>query len=289
MGTFSLAPPNAKGFPYRVRKGLGKRAVRDVHLAHVRVEPDDEVILLTNRGRGWKGMVGFVPAEGGDKGLGLERGEQVIALAVLRPEAYLVLGTQGARVKRTHIADLSLPDRTWGAVMGVGDEDELLFGDVAGDGAHVLFYTAKGQLLRLDGDAINPQQTGTAAGVAGIKVTKGDRLLGGAVVSNAESEGDKWQVMVVSETGYMHRSPLSAFSVKGRGSQGMRCLRPTKSDGAVGSVTVGQRGAVDVYLADGRRQRLALEEIPATARDALGRRMVEAGGKATVARVVLLS
>jgi len=289
MGTFSLAPPNAKGFPYRVRKGLGKRAVRDVHLAHVRVEPDDEVILLTNRGRGWKGMVGFVPAEGGDKGLGLERGEQVIALAVLRPEAYLVLGTQGARVKRTHIADLSLPDRTWGAVMGVGDEDELLFGDVAGDGAHVLFYTAKGQLLRLDGDAINPQQTGTAAGVAGIKVTKGDRLLGGAVVSNAESEGDKWQVMVVSETGYMHRSPLSAFSVKGRGSQGMRCLRPTKSDGAVGSVTVGQRGAVDVYLADGRRQRLALEEIPATARDALGRRVIEAGGKAAVARVVLLS
>jgi len=280
---------DAKGFSYRVRKGLSKRAVRDVHLAHVRAEPDDEVILLTNRGRGWKGMVGFVPAGGGDKEPGLEHGERVIALAVLQPEAYLVLGTRGGKVKRTHVADLSLPDRTWDAVMGVGDEDELLFGDVAGDGAHVLFYTAEGQLLRLDGDAINPQQTGTAAGVAGIKVTKGDRLLGGAVVSNAEGEGDKWQVLVVSETGYMHRSLLSAFSVKGRGSQGMRCLRPTKSGGAVGSVAVGQGGTVDVYLADGRRQRLALEEIPATARDALGRRMVEAGGKATVARVVLLS
>jgi DNA gyrase subunit A len=280
---------DAAGFSYRASRSLTKRAVRDVHLAHVQAEPDDEVILLTNRGRGWRGTVGFVPAEGGPKELGLERGERVIGLVVLQPDAYLVLGTRAGKVKRTRVADLALLDRTWDTVIGLGKGDELLFGNVAGEGAHVLFYTARGQLLRLDGDEVNPQQTGTAGGVVGIRVKKGDRLLGGAVVPDAAAAEEKWHVVVFSETGYAHRAPLAEFSVQRRGATGIRCLRPTKSGGDVADVAVGQGGTIDVYLADGRRQRLGWEETPVTARDARGSRLVDASGKAPVARAVILT
>jgi len=279
---------DAAGFSYRASRSLTKQPVRDVHLAHLEADPGDEVILITSRGRGWRGTVGFIPPEGGPKELGLEHGERVIGLAVLRPDAHLVMGTRAGKVKRTRVADLSLPDRTWDTVMGLGnDEDELLFGDVAGDGAHVLFYTAQGQLLRLDGDAINPQQTGTAMGVVGISLNKGDRLLGGTVVPRATAEEGKWEVVIISETGYAHRTPLAEFSVKGRGARGVRCLRPTKSGGDVGDVGVGQGGTVDVYLADGRRQRLDLKEVPVGARDVLGHRLLKPG-KSAVARVVIL-
>jgi DNA gyrase subunit A len=280
---------DAGGFSYRASRSLTKRAVRDAHLAHVRAEPDDEVILLTNRGRGWRGTVGFVPAEGGPKELGLERGERVVGVAVLRPDAHLLLGSRAGKVKRTRVGDLSLPDRAWDTVMGLGDGDELLFGDVAGEGAHVLLYTAKGQLLRLDGDQVNPQQTGTASGVVGIKVKKGDRLLGGAVVPDAAAEEEKWHVVVFSETGYAHRAPLAEFSVQGRGATGIRCLRSTKSGGDAADVAVGQGGTIDVYLADGRRQRLDWGEIPVTARDARGKRPIDATGKTAVARAVILT
>jgi DNA gyrase subunit A len=278
---------DAAGFSYRASRSLTKRAVRDVHLAHVEVEPENEVILLSNRGRGWRGQVGFIPPESTPEELGLEQGERVIGLVIPRPDAYLVMGTRGGKVKRTNVVDLSLPDRTWDTVMGVGDDDELMFGHVAGDGAHILFYTAEGQLLRIDGDTVNPQQTGTATGVAGVSLKKGDHLLGGTVVPNAVADENKWQVVVFSETGFAHRAPLAEFSVQGRGARGVRCLRPTKSAGNVGGVAVGQKGTIDVYLADGRRQRLEIDDVPAGARDVRGERLVDAG-KIPIAQVVNL-
>jgi DNA gyrase subunit A len=278
---------DATGFSYRASRSLTKQAVRDVHLAHVEVEPENEVILLSNRGRGWRGQVGFIPPESTPEELGLEQGERVIGLVIPRPDAYLVMGTRGGKVKRTNVADLSLPDRTWGTVMGVSDGDELMFGHVAGDGAHILLYTAEGQLLRIDGDTINPQQTGTATGVAGISLKKGDRLLGGTVVPNAVADENKWQVVVFSETGFAHRAPLAEFSVQGRGARGVRCLRPTKSAGNVGGVAIGQKGTIDVYLADGRRQRLETDDVPAGARDVRGERLIDAG-KVPIAQVVNL-
>jgi DNA gyrase subunit A len=227
--------------------------------------------------------------------LGLEREERVVGVAVLRPEAYLITGSRAGKVKRTQVGDLSFPDRTWDTVMGLGEGDELLFGDVAGAGAHVLFCTAQGQLLRIDGDTVNPQATGTATGVAGISVKQGDRLVGGTVVPEAspstgsgQSAEDKWEVAVVSTTGYAHRAPLAEFAVKGRGTQGVRCLRSTKSGGDVGGVAVGQGGPIDVYLTDGRRQRLDWEDVPGATRDALGKRVIQTGRKATVARTVAL-
>jgi DNA gyrase subunit A len=232
---------------------------------------------------------------GGPQELGLERGERVVGVAVLRPEAYLITGSRGGKIKRTQVGDLSFPDRTWDTVMGLGEGDDLLFGDVVGAGAHVLFYTAGGQLLRIDGDTVNPQATGTATGVAGISVKQGDRLVGGAVVPNAgpstssgQAPEDKWEVAIISATGYAHRAPLAEFAVKGRATQGVRCLRLTKSGGEVGGVAVGQGGPIDVYLTDGRRQRLDWEDVPGATRDALGKRVIQTGKKATVARTVAL-
>jgi DNA gyrase/topoisomerase IV subunit A len=281
---------DAKGFSYRASRTMTKRAVRDVHLAHVRIEPDDEIILLTNRGRGWRGTVGFIPTEATPQALGLPPEEHIVDIAVLRPDTYLVMGTRGGKVKRTEVADLSLPNRTWDTVMGVGDEGEdgLLFGRIAGAGAHVLFYTAQGQLLRIDGDTINPQQTGTATGVVGISLNKGDHLIGGTVVPNAAADEGKYYVVVISERGYVHRAPLAEFSVQGRGARGVRYLRPTKSGGNVGGIVVAHRGIIDAYLDSGRRQRLDLNEIPEGARGVRGERLIDTG-TAAVTRIVNLS
>ncbi len=82
---------------------------------------------------------------------------------------------------------------------------------MAGDGAHVLLYTAEGQALRIDGDAVNPQATGTATGVAGIALKAGDRLLGAAVVPKAAADEKRWQVAIVSTAGYGHRAHLAEF------------------------------------------------------------------------------
>jgi DNA gyrase subunit A len=286
---------DAADFSYRPSDGLTTRSARSVHLARVRAKPDDEIILLSNRGRGWRGQVGFVPIDATPAKLGLRKGEEVVALSVLRPGAYLLLGTRAGKVKRSPVAELSLISREWGPVMGLEAGDELLFGGVVTAGANAVFYTREGQFLRLDADEVNPQKTDTAGGVIGIALKKGDGVLGGMVVpAGAEKggtgdSGDEWQVVVVSETGYANRVPLGEFPVQGRSTQGVQCLRETKSGGKLGDVAVGKVGdAVDVYLADGRRFHASdLLSIASLTRGSRGKRLVEVGDSAVTGVVTV--
>jgi len=177
-------------------------------------------------------------------------------------------------------------------VMGLDEDDALLFGGVVGPGSDAIFYTHGGQLLRLDGDDINPQKTDTAGGVIGIGLRKGDSVMGGMVVPAGVGDGQKgpkggWQVVVVSTAGYANRVPFDEFPVQGRNTQGVQCLRATKSGGGLGDVAVGRLGdGIDVYLADGRRfHGNDLGRIPALTRGSRGKRLVDVGDS-EVARVV---
>ncbi len=278
------------GFSYRPSDGLTTRAARSVHLAHVRAQPEDRVLLLTSGGAGWWAEVGFVPTVAGPAKLGLEAGERIVGITVVHPDGYLLLGTHAGRVKRAAVADLSLLDREWGPVIGLADDDELLFGGVAGESADVIFYTSEGQLLRLHGRAINPQKTDTAAGVIGISLRKGDHVVGGLVVPEAAEEGSEWQTVILSEMGYANRVPLGEFPVQGRNTQGVQCLRETKSGGKLGDLAVGKGGdALDVYLDDGRRFHVSdLSAITSLTRGSRGKRLVDVG-TSRIVRAVSLS
>ena len=251
---------DAADFSYRPSDGLTTRTARTIHLAQIRAKPDDQVILLSSDGRGWRGKVEFIPTDATPQSLGQRDGARIVSIAVLERELYLVLGTRSGRVKRTAVEDLGLLDREWGSLIGLADDDELLFGGLTGELGDVIFYTCEGQLLRLDAADINPQKTNTAGGVIGIALKEGDRVLGGAVVPKAGNEDgfghpeETWQIVVITETGYGNRVPLTEFSIQGRNTQGMQCLRETKSGGRLGDVAIGIRGyALDVFLEDGRR------------------------------------
>lgn len=287
----SLERRSASGFSYQVSDGLSSRTpVGGGQLAHLKTQATDEVVLITNKGRVWKGGVGFIPESATFAELGLAPNERVINAAVLQSGFYLILGTREGKVKRTKTDDLSMIDRTWTEAIGLTKGDDILFGDVAGEGAHIVFYTKQGQFLRIEGDTVNSQQTPSAAGVVGAKTRTGDTLLGGAVVPNAAKDEEAWHVVIVSEYGYTHRVSLSAFPVKGRGTLGVRCLAVTKGTGNVGGVAFGQGNKVDAYLDDGRRQRLSLDSIPSsTTRDARGRRLIADPKKRPVVTVVMLS
>jgi DNA gyrase subunit A len=173
-------------------------------------------------------------------------------------------------------------------LIGLDDGDELLFGAVAGEDAHVVFYTAEGQLLRLDGDEIRPQKTDTAGGVIGISLKSGDYILGGMVVPNGATEENEYQVVVVSETGYANRVPLADFSVQGRNTQGVQCLRETKSGGKLGGVAVGKEDdELDVHLDDDRRFHGDVDALASMTRGSRGERLFEADD-AGIERVVVL-
>jgi DNA gyrase subunit A len=282
---------DASGYYYRVEDGLTTRApVGGGHLAHLQVEPHQEVLLFSSRGRAWKGAVGFIPEEATPEAMGLGKGEDFVGAVTLVPNQILVMVSREGKIKRTKVEDLSLSDRTWDVLMGLsGDADRLLTGTFGDDRAHVVFYTAEAQVLRIEVNTVNPQQTGSASGVAGVKVRDDDKLLGALVVPEGEQAEAQAQIVVASESGYIHRFPLAEVSVKGRGSMGVRCLRISKVTGKLGGLAIGKADdGVDIYLADGRRYHRTIKDLPLTSRDVQGDRLIKDPKKQPVIAAVVI-
>jgi DNA gyrase subunit A len=171
-------------------------------------------------------------------------------------------------------------EASWAAIIGLGGADDgVLFAGVGGDDAQAMFFGTS-RANRFVAGTVNPQVSRSAKGVAGIKVRKGEQLLGGTLVTDAAKVG----LIVVSKNGYLKRVPLKEFSVQGRGGQGVQLLNQTKATGPVIAVAAGaMNGSVDLLSSDGKRQRL--DEVPVTNRANRGDKLVELEG---VAEVVVL-
>jgi DNA gyrase subunit A len=271
----------AKGFAYRVKAGTTSRAV-EAHRIHVPAEAEDVVVLVSDRGRAWWGPVGRMPLSASFENLGLDKGEQVVGGGVLAKDVYLVVGTRKGQAKRVRVEDVkSTAEASWAMVVGLnGDDDRVILAGVGGDKAEVIFFTSSRAIRFLAGE-VNPQATASAKGVTGIKPRKDDQLLGGVLITAPEAETG---VVVVSKSGYIKRTPLSEFSVQGRGGQGVLLLNQTKATGPVIAVAAGPiKAPVDIISADGKRQHL--DEVPLENRASRGEKLVELDN---VAQVVVL-
>jgi DNA gyrase subunit A len=265
---------DSKSFGYRVKPGTTSRAV-EAHRMHLRSEPEDTVVLVSDRGRAWWGAVGRLPRSASFEDLGLSKGEQIVGLDTLSKDACLVLGTRQGQVKRVKAEDVSsTAEASWASVIGLkGDDDGVLFAGMGNDEAQVMFFGSK-YANRFVAGSVNPQATASAKGVAGIKMRKGEQLLGGVVIVDPAA---KLGIVVVSKNGYLKRVPLEEFSVQGRGGQGVQLLNQTKATGPVTAVAVGpMEGSVDLIALDGKRQRL--DEVPVTNRASRGDKLVELEG-----------
>ncbi|NJN95595.1 MAG: hypothetical protein HC875_16535 [Anaerolineales bacterium] len=283
--TRGVSRTEADSFAYRVKTGASAKAVES-HLQQLLLQPQDSLLLVSNRGRAWRAPVGRVPVEATFADLGLVKGEYLISGGVLNPDAYLTIGTQSGQIKRTKVEDLSMSEASWATVIGLAEKDEVLLAGVGSDKAEVMFFTAGGKAIRFAASEVNPQATGSARGVTGIRLGKDDSLVAGVVVEPDE----KAEVVVVSQTGFIKRVPLADFPLQGRGGQGVQSLEIVKVTGKVAAATIasGQAKAGDVLSAKGLRHRLALESVPLADRRKRGEKQVDFGDDDTITGVVAL-
>jgi len=203
---------------------------------------------------------------------GLAKGEQITGAGILAEDSFLILGTLGGQVKRVKGKDVqSAAEASWDTIIGLaGKGDGVIFAGTGDDKATALFFTSS-RAIRFASADIKPQATPSARGVAGIKLLKGDQMLGGAVIPKTRA---KLGVVVVSRTGYVKRVPVEEFPVKGRGGQGVLLLNQTRATGPVVAAGAGRMaGSVDLIAADGKRQRLG--DVPATNRANRGRKLAK--------------
>jgi DNA gyrase subunit A len=207
----------------------------------------DYALFFTNRGRVFSSKVHQIPdasrqAKGipiiNLPGVQVEAGEVPMATITLKDftaGSFLVLATRRGKIKKTPLEQFERVRATGIRAITIDDKDELAWVDISTGDDDVIIATAQGKIARFHETDVRAMGR-DAAGVIGIRLARaGDFVVSMSVV---QPEAD---ILVLTETGYGKRVPLTEFRTMGRGSQGVRLIslegRKTGDVAAVQQVT----------------------------------------------------
>lgn len=107
--------------------------------------------------------------------------------------------------------------------------DELLAALFTQKGDDIILTTAKGQAIRFKESDAREMGRG-AGGVRGIKLRKGDFVVGADVV---QKDGEKPELLVMSEHGYGKKTALKEYKIQKRGGSGIKTAKVTAKIGSL--------------------------------------------------------
>lgn len=236
------------------------------------------LLFFTNRGKVYRLKVYNLP-EGGRQARGtalvnllpLAQDEQVTAVIPLkefREDRYLFMATRNGLVKKGVLSDYNSSRRDGIIALKLGDQDELIGVRLSEGKSEIILATWKGMALRFKEEEVRPMGRG-AAGVKGIRLEEGDRVVG------MERVLPSARLLVVSEKGYGKLTPLSLYRVQSRGGKGITTLKVTERNGHLVGIRVVERDD-EVLLMSGNDSiiRLAVSEISQQGRSTQGVRLM---------------
>ena len=144
----------------------------------------------------------------------------VVPVREFSEDRYLMFCTKGGRTKKTPLA-------AYGNVRSVGlnaitisDGDELMDVRITGGSNEVILATRNGKAIRFNETRVRSMGR-TAAGVLGVRLDKGDKVVGMVVVD---------QLMFITRNGVINRQPVDQIGVIGRATQGVRLVNLDDGD-----------------------------------------------------------
>ncbi|MEX0835738.1 MAG: DNA gyrase subunit A, partial [Nitriliruptor sp.] len=199
----------------------------DPVVAVIRATTDDTLLLVDATGQGHRVGVGDVPvvkpAQRGTHVGGLLGGgpdAPIVGAVPLSGDDGLTLVTVSAagQVKRTALSEFTDARQRSLQAAGLKDGDQIASVALARDEDHLLVAHDGGQVARFAADEARVMGR-SAAGVAGIDVPAGSRVVSVTTIAAGSDDG---AVLTVGADGTAKRSPLEDYPVKGRGGKGVK-------------------------------------------------------------------
>ncbi|MGH7196185.1 MAG: DNA gyrase subunit A [Candidatus Saccharimonadales bacterium] len=281
------------------RGGKGKRAMttkeEDVIDQLVTASTHDWLLLFTNKGRVFRLKAYEVPAAGLNA-----KGIAVVNLVQLQPEevvtsmirldkkhdekGYLFMTTTQGVVKKTPVTDY-VNIRTSGLITIRLDEgDELRWIHLANGNNEIIISTAFGQAIRFSEKDVRAMGR-TARGVRGIRLRKGDRVVGADIVDENQ------QLLVLSRNGYGKLTKVPNFPAHKRGGVGIKAGVVNTKTGDLVTVRSLSADGKEILIISARGQsiRIDIKDIPLLGRTTQGVRIMRLRDGDTVASVGLVT
>ncbi|WP_459900183.1 DNA gyrase subunit A [Desulfobaculum senezii] len=238
------------------------------------------ILLFTNRGKMHRLKVHQIP-EGSRTAKGmhianllpLDKDEYVVASLTVRDFAAdrsFLFVTRKGMVKRTH-QEMYTNCRSTGIIaVNVRESDDLLQVVDVGREDEIVLVTQHGYAIRFSVADARAMGRGTA-GVKGIALRSGDRVVAGVVVTPDEHK----DILTVSEKGYGKRSSLDLYRLQTRGGKGIITMRTTPKTGSlIGAIMVEKDDDIIMLTSENKVIRIGAGEIRKVGRATQGVRLV---------------
>jgi DNA gyrase subunit A len=216
----------------------------------------------------------------------LEPNEKVLDMIAVRefdPLRTLVFATKLGRIKQTRLDAFQRPNIRGIRAIGLNEGDELVEARIADGDEEVILASAGGYANRFALSEVRSMGR-TAAGVRGMRLRKGDRVVSMALVKTEETE-----LLTVLEAGLGKRTKVKEYRKTRRGSQGVQTtnVKSAKSP-VVGVLEVQSGDEILVTTVGGVVIRCPVDDIRETGRAARGVRIQRLGEGDRISAVVRL-
>ncbi len=200
--------------------------------------------------------------------LPLDEGERITAILPVRDYAegeFIFFATADGTVKRTPLEAFSRPRSTGIIAIDLREGDDLVGVQRTHGNNDIMLFTAAGKGIRFPESEVRAMGR-TAAGVRGIRLKKGDRVISLIALDDGEEI-----ILFATENGYGKRTRASEFSRQGRGGQGVISIQTTKRNGpVVGAIKAADEDEVMLISNAGTLVRTPVGDISVMSRNTQG-------------------
>ena len=220
-----------------------------------------EVPVASRTARG-KAVVNLLP---------LEEGETVrtyLPVSEFAAGRYVLMVTQNGIVKKTALEAYANPRRAGVRSINIDEDDRLVAAAITTDEQEVFLATRMGLSLRFEVHSV--REVGRVArGVIGIRLNKGDTVVGMEILSGGNS------LLTLTENGYGKKSNVDEYRVGSRGNKGIYTIKTSARNGkVVGILQVQDDQEVMIITQLGKLIRLKLKNLRKIGRLTQGVRLI---------------
>jgi DNA gyrase subunit A len=276
-------------------KGVtGAATKEDDFIEHMFIASTHNYILFfTDKGRCYWLKVFEIP-EGGRTA----RGKSIVNLIQKQPDEtikafvsvdqfddkrFILMVTEQGMVKKTVLSEYGNVRRTGITAIGLQNNDTVKDVKLTDGTQDILIGTHNGLAIRFNEREARPMGR-TASGVRGVKLNKGDKVIGAVAVKRRDTT-----ILVAAENGFGKRSDLDEYRVSHRGGKGVITIKVTEKTGKMVAIKeVLDNDDIVVVTAQGIVIRQPAKQIRVAGRNTQGVRLIrlDAGDKiAAVAAV----
>jgi DNA gyrase subunit A len=238
----------------------------------------DYILFFTDAGKiHWKKVHELPQAGRATRGkaivnlLNLGSEEKVTAILPLKDfsrAGFITFMTKMGTIKKTALEAYSNPRAGGIIAISLDEKDELISTKLTNGQHHLFIGTKLGKAIHFPESQIR-EMGRTARGIRGIKLSKGDEVVGMEVVT------PHTQILTVTARGYGKRTQASEYRIQNRGGSGIFTVKRTQKTGdVVGIKIVADEDELMLISNKGKILRLRATDIPIQGRSTQGVRLI---------------